>query len=107
MRISDWSSDVCSSDLPFRDHHRWRVGVPGDEGGHDGGIDDTKALHPADAQRRIDDGMRISSHPACPNRVVDRFGPMADVRYDVSRSAERRVGKEYVGTGSSRWLPYH
>src|SRR3546814_2356062 len=28
MRISDWSSDVCSSDLPFRDHaskrHRGR-----------------------------------------------------------------------------------
>src|SRR3546814_10720620 len=24
MRISDWSSDVCSSDLRDRDWHRWR-----------------------------------------------------------------------------------
>src|SRR3546814_6639675 len=34
MRISDWSSDVCSSDLVQRQAHRaGRVGAPGEVGG--------------------------------------------------------------------------
>src|SRR3546814_2217108 len=29
MRISDWSSDVCSSDLPCRRPQQWRRTIPG------------------------------------------------------------------------------
>src|SRR3546814_6883336 len=78
MRISDWSSDVCSSDLrpggevaPQRAHHRSGEGVrPAAD-----------ALRPEDAR-----------HPA---------------RREPDRSEERRVGKECVSTCRSRWSPYH
>src|SRR3546814_12655850 len=33
--------------------------------------------------------------------------PMASKRRHKSRSAERRVGKEWVSTSRSRWSPYH
>src|SRR3546814_5747707 len=35
MRISDWSSDVCSSDLPLLALHLAQGGVAGDAGGID------------------------------------------------------------------------
>src|SRR3546814_1119852 len=40
MRISDWSSDVCSSDLPCADHQWWRLlgnRDPGHDQTHDHG----------------------------------------------------------------------
>src|SRR3546814_1268497 len=80
MRISDWSSDVCSSDLI----HRHLAGT-GDlaratGGDHVGGLDPEMLGHPA-----LD--------------FVDR-----DLA--VIRSEERRVGKECVSTCRSRWSLY-
>src|SRR3546814_1887412 len=91
MRISDWSSDVCSSDLPELLQHaglvqplvahgvdELHVGV--DELGQvlvAGRHDDAVALAGCDAAQRPDD-----------------------------RSEERRVGKECVSTCRSRWSPY-
>src|SRR3546814_3290490 len=77
MRISDWSSDVCSSDLA---HAR---AVPGKPRA-------TSLRCPAP------DSVRLSS----PTRLHER--QMAG-----SRSEERRVGKECVSTCRSRWSPYH
>src|SRR3546814_5848317 len=78
MRISDWSSDVCSSDL----HD--------DEAEHEG----------ADiAELRHDDagGDRKSA-------IGDEERHLHEVGL---RSEERRVGKECVSTCRSRWSPYH
>src|SRR3546814_2973858 len=93
MRISDWSSDVCSSDLaglPARP--RLRALRRHFRGGRDDG---------ADIPRR--------PHLACPlprellaARAVDGRD-----RRDRARSEERRVGKECVSTCRSRWSPYH
>src|SRR3546814_1087136 len=78
MRISDWSSDVCSSDLGGR-HRRRRERTPQPRGDH---------LGPS---RRRHEGLRPGwLHP--PHR---------------DRSEERRVGKECVSTCRSRWSPYH
>src|SRR3546814_1559635 len=77
MRISDWSSDVCSSDLFVRSF----VGL---DKGH-------RTLH---VEER--DGARI---------VVDGTGKAAGVLSQTSaseRSEERRVGKECVSTCRSR-----
>src|SRR3546814_4419844 len=77
MRISDWSSDVCSSDLASAQRARAgrrlraRQPLPG----------------PAD-------------HAATAHRAA---GPQAV----PDRSEERRVGKECVSTCRSRWSPYH
>src|SRR3546814_5574197 len=79
MRISDWSSDVCSSDLQhqFEDAR----GVPSSQASPSPG--------------------RIAGHQqwhffrvgSCPNE-------------NIGRSEERRVGKECVSTCRSRWSPY-
>src|SRR3546814_1877991 len=84
MRISDWSSDVCSSDLWSRRDGRW-------------GLDQRLAIRDFDEIRDVtamyehDVGRRDRSDPS----------------YAVLRSEERRVGKECVSTCRSRWSPYH
>src|SRR3546814_11655228 len=91
MRISDWSSDVCSSDLsPAR--------IPG-----------RPALRPV--RRR---GPRRRSTGACPAPPWKRGGAQpggggsAELRpRGAERSEERRVGKECVSTCRSRCSPSH
>src|SRR3546814_1867148 len=59
MRISDWSSDVCSSDLPRRGVARLLVGdAPGDEARHvvrqevdDGAIGEERQAHRSEERR--------------------------------------------------------
>src|SRR3546814_2581391 len=95
MRISDWSSDVCSSDL---DRDR------GVHAGHQVGDRHTDlhrlALRLAGqahhAAHRLDQGV-----VAGPRRIRASL-PEAG---DRARSEERRVGKECVSTSRSRWSP--
>src|SRR3546814_3496645 len=80
MRISDWSSDVCSSDLRI-DHLRHRGGFLAD--------------------RRIDaDHVGIAL-------VDDGVDGNRRLTGAAVRSEERRVGKECVSTCRYRWSPYH
>src|SRR3546814_5032909 len=82
MRISDWSSDVCSSDLLDGTVERRRV-VPFERFG-----------------RTRDDVLGHLVHLVRKALVVLALGP-------GTRSEERRVGKECVSTCRSRWSPYH
>src|SRR3546814_5183115 len=91
MRISDWSSDVCSSDLA----NIWLGKVSSKDmcttlwkAGHAG-----ISCYPTVAGR-----LRGCSFRAI---IVNYVGPTAN------RSEERRVGKECVSTCRSRWSPYH
>src|SRR3546814_1719871 len=86
MRISDWSSDVCSSDL--------RVGAaaPEDRGAAVGGQGDGFRL------RIVDD---LALRHADAGRIAG-----ADDVEDGDRKSVR-VGKECVSTCRSRWSPYH
>src|SRR3546814_15206197 len=104
MRISDWSSDVCSSDL---DDVLGQVVLAARY--EDLGPGDAVAAVPprfgagAD-EAQVGAGMRL--------RQVHRARPFAGhhVRYEPGlkfRSEERRVGKECVSTCRSRWSPYH
>src|SRR3546814_5203949 len=94
MRISDWSSDVCSSDLPVgmdlhhahRTGRRARAALQGEAAAGSGNV----TVHVR--TRRIL-GAIISIA-----LVVGIFG---------FRSEERRVGKECVSTCRSRWSLYH
>src|SRR3546814_20303245 len=109
MRISDWSSDVCSSDL----------------------LTETAAMQ--DAARMMDILTRIRLKGF--DLSLDDFGagysslrqlhrlPFTELKIDRSfitdlatsrdsqvitkRSEERGVGHECVSTGRSRWSPYH
>src|SRR3546814_11033650 len=104
LRISDWSSDVCSSDL--RGEHsmaKYRHSLPQLNGGlflTDGGIETTLVFH---------EGFDLP-YLAAFDLLKDQSGQAALRRYyssHASRSEESRVGKECVSTCRSRWSPYH
>src|SRR3546814_1349387 len=92
MRISDWSSDVCSSDLfnaSLDGNTRRAIDV------HDGDRIDEKALT---ALVRAAVALNLSARAA---------GGPARSRKRLKRSEERRVGKECASTCQSRGSPYH
>src|SRR3546814_13807550 len=100
MRISDWSSDVCSSDLGLG------VEVEAIDAVGEAGLrrqEDQQVLHQAQ-QDGDDDGGREKQHQA-----AYRYGDAAHRPRELGcqlRSEERRVGKECVSTCRSRWSPY-
>src|SRR3546814_17226892 len=108
MRISDWSSDVCSSDLRgILDQRTFRHGEAAGAGAADGDVAGAAAV-PAAAVR--DDHLTaIPGHQhgavAGGQPAEAEAGVVAAVALD--RSEERRVGKEGVSTCRSRWSPYH
>src|SRR3546814_14971526 len=116
MRISDWSSDVCSSDLYCSRHVR------------DGFRLSARSHNQLFGQVRL--GCRcIGGYPAactllgggwrCQQERHGRVGQRLQIiafftchassliiELLVKRSEERRVGKECVSTFRSRWWPY-
>src|SRR3546814_9210119 len=106
MRISDWSSDVCSSDLckPLR----WETESFFTQDPnffllrHAGKLnfDDMLRSHEQYADILTKNGVHI--HWMEYKDPIGAYGPMRKLR-----SEERRVGKECVSTCRSRWSPYH
>src|SRR3546814_14358921 len=106
MRISDWSSDVCSSDL----------------------VDETRRATDQRAARKHQLGHRLPAaivdRPCAVRHALAAFEQFADRRVclpalhllegreiriaviEPGRSEERRVGKVGVRTLRSRWSPY-
>src|SRR3546814_5368836 len=80
MRISDWSSDVCSSDLGYSTRFINEKPV--------------MLLPEPDSPTRP----KISPWRSCSDTPSTAL---------TTRSEERRVGKECVSTCRSRWSPYH
>src|SRR3546814_16893802 len=112
MRISDWSSDVCSSDLntgwPCWGARR-PVTSSRDLAGRTEGNNHGFYLHPvnfrAGVLRRLLCGLVGNAgvaHTADGGHERDFFGP-----HRWGRSVERRVGTEFVSTFRSRWSPSH
>src|SRR3546814_16992200 len=108
MRISDWSSDVCSSDL-HPGPAPW-VGTslvcPADRESTAAGTRPGLA-----AGRAPWPGLAFSANPFHPifrTRAFPRgLAAMIDLALHKARSEERRVGKECVSTFRSRGSPYH
>src|SRR3546814_12085036 len=99
MRISDWSSDVCSSDLNNKSIRAFRHY-------YDRALKEKRRWAPI------------------PHRETPAPSPLSDLQQTGSgccclllccnlqpgwqlRSEERRVGKECVSTCRSRWSPHH
>src|SRR3546814_13769372 len=97
MRISDWSSDVCSSDLG---ETLALVGATG--AGKSSVINLLNRFYEINRGSIEIDGTNIRDY-----RLESLRSSIATVLQDVFRSEERRVGKECVSTGRSRWSPYH
>src|SRR3546814_6203951 len=90
MRISDWSSDVCSSDLICPRAARTRE-RPRD-------LRRRPVARDAEMPLRT---LRLVRDALLSRRSADR-GALGEFR-----SEERRVGKECVSTCRSRWSTYH
>src|SRR3546814_18501313 len=107
MRISDWSSDVCSSDLRFPQFidlvRSMLVDVDhiGAAPRHDLDKPDPREMPERLAHRRMAHSEARGDFALAQPRS-GRTPPFDDVR-----SEERRVGKECVSTCRSRWSPYH
>src|SRR3546814_4128089 len=99
MRISDWSSDVCSSDLRklkgqsdyFNRQEQTLAGLLRG--------DDPEQKMPL-GERLMWDRMRMD-----PTDIADITG--TTYTYLINRPEKRRVGKECVRTSRYRWSPYH
>src|SRR3546814_14019356 len=115
MRISDWSSDVCSSDL---NTHAVRLKAVG-------GVAPTYCACRLRSIVAVDLGLQVVLLAEPRDQVELRFQPVdvlflgledvgeqpaadeiADLLAVHDRSEERRVGKECVSTCRSRWSPY-
>src|SRR3546814_12386868 len=102
MRISDWSSDVCSSDLMARLREMLAAAerpfiILGGGGW--------------DAQAVADIRVFVEANDlpvGCSFRCQDLFDNRhANYAGDVGSTEERRVGRECVSTCRSRWSPNH
>src|SRR3546814_7608799 len=113
MRISDWSSDVCSSDLPATTRAALLAQA---------GQAWLRAEEPDRAyavQTTALDLLATAGKPRAAVEIrIDRAVTLAakgryweaidDLNLALeTRSEERRVGKECVSTCRSRWSPYH
>src|SRR3546814_13983298 len=98
MRISDWSSDVCSSDLPLvllKVRRKW--------------------IFSAGTLCMVAAPLLMLLSQALPFVTALQVRSLAVVCVNIAlnlyildyRSEERRVGKECVSTCRSRWSPYH
>src|SRR3546814_12901606 len=124
MRISDWSSDVCSSDLEARRQRHAAVemdqdAVAFDIDAIDGRREARRAGDPTGEKRKNKGHEPILPRPVRtgPAKIHGRGVPdvnsilLPQVDECASnhgkRSEERSVGKECVSTCRSRWSPYH
>src|SRR3546814_5395461 len=89
MRISDWSSDVCSSDLIRA------------------GCRSARCLEPLEAESLavLIKGLRAGQAATAAVQNISAGFVNLESKCWYSRSEERRVGKECVSTCRSRWLP--
>src|SRR3546814_2570945 len=95
MRISDWSSDVCSSDLSALTAQSQRMNVS------------------ASNMANADSVAGPDGQPYKAREVVFKMEPAPGQPYTQAvggvrvRSEERRVGNACVSTCRSRWSPSH
>src|SRR3546814_15958511 len=112
MRISDWSSDVCSSDLELIRIYN-NLDLADSEGLEHRTLTLAVRLQFAFAARMseiltlqwdwIDFGNRRVAWPTCKTGSLSK--PLS--KEAALRSEARRVGKEWASTGRSRWWLSH
>src|SRR3546814_13924382 len=109
MRISDWSSDVCSSDLEVAAVKAVRDGPIHQE---DLAVGDAAATLPVGHRAPEPVGLTRLAHRDPVHRdgaadATDLLSRQAEAAFQEGhRSEERRVGKGCVSTCRSRWAPY-
>src|SRR3546814_18267815 len=121
MLISDWSSDVCSSDLfaatlreiatRIPDDLNWVLQVEGHTDTVPINNEQFRSNWELSAARAIS-VVKFLVEQGIPAERLSATGygeyqPITPGDLERNRSEERRVGKECVSTCRSRWSPYH
>src|SRR3546814_12142984 len=102
MRISDWSSDVCSSDLTREAARGELIDRWDRERQAEPSASRIILTHTNSEVRELNEAARGSM------RAAGDLGDDVAIKVERgARSEERRVGKECVSTCRSRWSPYH
>src|SRR3546814_13595076 len=109
MRIMDWSSDLCSSDLDYIVGPKLNVGISASR--------DVTSSAAIDSSYQISRILGVYANYRLGTRTSIQVGASDAKRrfrgqFDnplyptLPRSEERRVGEECVSTCRSRWSPY-
>src|SRR3546814_18243437 len=124
MRINDWSSDVCSSDLYTRygtvflaaiQAYGISVGLEGMSGSHGGAVIDPGMMFRLTTVITLTGGTlflmwlgeQITQRGVGQGTSLLIFAGIVAELPRAMRSEERRVGKESVRPSRSRWSPNH
>src|SRR3546814_13729591 len=109
MRISDWSSDVCSSDLTpdtrFRAPSELGIHALNSPAGFEGPqllFDRAEKIGLRDAKDRA-----LLAIVLCRGQRCEGAARARSKKKQAPRSDERSVGKEGVSKCRSGWSPYH
>src|SRR3546814_15214551 len=98
MRISDWSSDVCSSDLLWQVLHKPQDIVQ---------FYQLRCARNAHYPHIMKASAETPLRPRLGGHILVDQLLAQGTEHVFCRSEERRVGKECVSTCRSRWSPYH
>src|SRR3546814_7567031 len=93
MRISDWSSDVCSSDLYFRRMDSAHL-VP-------------RVVSMLQVEQQLQSKWKPRTISSSSNHKRPHHTAQNDQHIAMRSSEERRVGKECVSKCRYRWSPEH
>src|SRR3546814_14723358 len=122
MRMSDWSSDVCSSDLPLLGRARPQATLEHRRIFSNQVRSERQAISSRQCHEPLEPKVEIRLWDPILEAIGSLFLFLWAVQHEGSRalraieeleaqirhsSAERRVGKEGVSTCRSRWWPYH
>src|SRR3546814_12882209 len=105
MRISDWSSDVCSSDLKCCIVNDYKALIRGGMMVANANAESSDTAEPREVSdmmvQILDDNASIEQLQVVLMRLL--ISAHARCNTFLLRSEERRVGKECVSPGRSRW----
>src|SRR3546814_15107522 len=117
MRISDWSSDVCSSDLKSKIKRQAKRRAQAVSSGGEFTAEDIDAMLAAQKKKCWYYGTKLTAYHVDHRIPLARGGSNGPENLVIAcpacnlskgakmRSEERRVGKECVSTCRSRWSP--
>src|SRR3546814_7629058 len=106
LRISDWSSDVCSSDLLGLYRGLYKIAVKMQGRIPRPGCTFREYSHATPCTQYLDGSVNHIAN-SMPLATLNKKRTAALGQQTTNRSEERRVGQECVSPFKSRWSPYH
>src|SRR3546814_360165 len=108
MRISDWSSDVCSSDLLAYLFQQLGIAGDGQDLGHSHGQRQEDGTKPQSPRSAIDEGRDIGASAALAQRGIggsEIAEPRRFLEADIVGKDDDRIGRrDHIFTQAAEWI---